>query len=324
MEFYTIRYVLAVAEHENFSLAAQACHVSQSALSQQVSRLEKELGVPLFARSSRGASLTEAGHAFIRRAQEIIQRSDALQAEMSLYAGLRRGTLNLGIITSLQCIDFGRLLSAFCGSYPDISVNILQAGTYRLLEWLVERKIDVAFLNRPTLGIPAGLEFVKLGEDMYSLAVSALHPLANREQVSLKELSGERFIFHQAGQVAAELCLAACQKSEFEPNIVCRSANPTTSLYMVQGGLGVALLPSEEFSVHLLSGVVELKVKERIVKEVGIVWRTDLASPLVDTAVQFAREWTQSKLLSGGNLSDLWYPKDRSSATPKFFMNGLL
>ena len=143
------------------------------------------------------------------------------------------------------------------------------------------------------MGIPAGLEFVKLGEDVYSLAVSTLHPLADREQVSLKELSGEHFIFHQAGQVAAELCLAACQKAGFQPNIVCRSANPTTSLYMVRGGLGVALLPSEEFSVRPLSGVVELKVKERIVKEVGVVWRKDLASPLVDTAVQFAKKWAR-------------------------------
>lgn len=293
MELYTLRYVLAVAEHESFSLAAQACHVSQSALSQQVSRLEKELGVLLFARGSRGASLTEAGQAFVRRAQEIIQRSDALQAEMSLYAGLRRGTLNLGIITSLQCIDFGGLLSAFCGSYPEISVNIVQEGTHRLLEWLVERKIDAAFLNRPTLGMPVGLEFVKLGEDVYSLAVSSLHPLAGRERVSLKELSGDHFIFHQTGQVAAELCLAACQKAGFEPNIVCRSANPTTSLYMVQGGLGVALLPSEEFSVRKLNGVTELKVEERIVKEVGVVWRKDLVSPLVDTAVQFSRKWAQ-------------------------------
>ena len=293
MELYTLRYVLAVAEHESFSLAAQACHVSQSALSQQVSRQEKELGVLLFARGSRGASLTEAGQAFVCRAQEIIQRSDALQAEMSLYAGLRRGTLNLGIITSLQCIDFGGLLSAFCGSYPEISVNIVQEGTHRLLEWLVERKIDAAFLNRPTLGMPAGLEFVKLGEDVYSLAVSSLHPLAGRERVSLRELSGDYFIFHQTGQVAAELCLAACQRAGFEPNIVCRSANPTTSLYMVQGGLGVALLPSEEFSVRALNGVTELKVEERIVKEVGVVWRKDLVSPLVDTAVQFSRKWAQ-------------------------------
>lgn len=286
-----MRYVLAVAEHENFSLAAQACHVGQPALSQQISRLEKELGVALFTRNSRGAALTEAGREFVLRAQEIVQRADALQAEMSLFAGLRRGTLNLGIITSLQCIDFGGLLSAFCGSYPEISVNIVQDGTHRLLEMLVERRLDAAFLNRPVSGLPAGVDFAKLGEDVYSLAVSVLHPLAKRERVSLKELSGEHFIFHQTGQVAAELCLAACREAGFEPNIVCRSASPTTGLYMVQGGLGVALLPSEEFQARRLDKVVELKLKERIVKEVGIARRKDAVSPLVDTVVQFSGEW---------------------------------
>lgn len=292
MELYTMRYVLAVAEHENFSLAAQACHVGQPALSQQVSRLEKELGVALFTRNSRGAALTEAGREFVLRAQEIVQRAEALQAEMSLFAGLRRGTLNLGIITSLQCIDFGGLLSAFCGSYPDVSVSIVQDGTHRLLEMLAERKLDAAFLNRPISGLPSGVEFAKLGEDVYSLAVSALHPLAKRERVSLKELSGEHFIFHQTGQVASELCLAACREAGFEPNIVCRSASPTTGLYMVQGGLGVALLPSEEFQSRRLDRVMELKLKERIVKEVGVAWRKDTVSPLVDTIVRFSGEWT--------------------------------
>lgn len=293
MELYTMRYVLAVAEHENFSLAAQACHVGQPALSQQVARLEKELGVALFTRSSRGAMLTEAGREFVHIAQKIVQQADALQAKMSLYAGVRRGTLNLGIITSLQCISFGDLLSAFCGSYPEVSVNIVQDGTYRLFEKLLDRKIDAAFLNRPISGIPNGLGFVKLGEDVYSLAVPTLHPLAGREQISLRELKDAHFIFHQTGQVASELCLSACRKAGFEPHIVCRSADPTTGLYMVRGGLGVALLPSEEFGVRMLNGVTELKLQEPIVKEVGIAWRKDTVSPLVDMAVRFAREWVR-------------------------------
>ena len=282
-----------VAELGSFSLASQACHVGQPALSQQVARLEKELGLALFTRSSRGVALTEAGREFVRRAGEIVQRADALQAEMALYAGVRRGTLNLGIITSLQCIDFGGLLSAFCGSYPDVSVNIVQDGTHRLLELLMDRKIDAAFLNRPMSGIPSGLEFVKLGEDVYSLAVPTLHPLAKREQASLRELRDEHFIFHQTGQVASELCLAACRAAGFEPNIVCRSASPTTGLYMVQGGLGVALLPSEEFSARKLKGITELKLKEKIVKEVGAAWRKDISSPLVDAIVGFSQDWVK-------------------------------
>ena len=217
MELYTLRYVLAVADSGNFSLAAQACHVGQPALSQQIAKLEKELGVALFARNPRGATLTEAGKDFVLRAREILQRAQALQAEMSFYAGLRKGSLNLGIITSLQCINFGGMLSAFCGSYPDISVNIVQEGTHRLLELLLDRKVDLAFLNRPLSQLASSLEFVKLGEDHYSLAVPRVHPLAGREEVSLRELRGEHFIFHQTGQVAAELCLTACRRAGFEP-----------------------------------------------------------------------------------------------------------
>lgn len=265
--------------------------MGQPALSQQIAKLEKELGIALFHRNSRGATLTQAGQEFARRAREILQLSDALESEMSLYAGLRRGALDLGIITSLQCIDFGGLLSAFCASYPDVSVNIVQGGTHNLVRQLVERKLDLAFLNRPLSGLPAGVEFLKLGEDDYHLAVPDDHPLAGRERVSLAELKHERFIFHQAGQVAAELCLKACREAGFEPNVVCRSGSPTTGLYMVRGGLGVALLPSEEFRSRAMDGVVELMLEEPIRKEVGVAWRKDTASPLVEAAVKFAREW---------------------------------
>lgn len=293
MDIYIMKYVLAVADTGSFSLAAKRCHIGQPALSQQIARLEKDLGVSLFTRTSRLVEITEAGLEFVHRAREIVQQSEALRAEMFRYAGLHKGTLNLGIITSLQCIDFGGMLSAFCGAYGDISVNITQEGSYRLLDMLEERAIDLAFVNKPVGRLSPALDFVKLGEDHYSLAVPHLHPLAGRGRISLKELKQEKFIFHQNGQVAAELCRNACKKAGFEPQVVCRSTDPTTGLCMVQGGLGVAFLPSEEFHSRNISGVVELKITEPIVKEVGMAWRKDTSSPILDAAVKFAREWVQ-------------------------------
>lgn len=295
MELYTLRYVLAVAEHKNFSLAAQVCHIGQPALSQQIAKLEKELGVALFHRNSRGAILTEAGKEFTQRARQILQLSEALESEMASYAGMRKGTLNTGVITSLHCIDFGGMLSAFCGTYPEISVNIVQGGTHDLMQQLLDRKLDLAFSNKPLSGLPGGLDFLKLEEDNYHLAVPADHPLAKEKTVSLRQLKQERFIFHQPAQVASELCRKACQKAGFEPNIVCRSSSPTTGFYMVRGGLGVALFPSEEFRARKLDGVVELDLKERIVKEVGVAWRKDTLSPLVKAMVDFAKAWTESE-----------------------------
>ena len=294
MELYTMQYVIALAEHENFSLASQVCHIGQPALSQQIAKLEKELGVALFYRNSRGAVLTEAGHEFVRRAREILQLSESLTSEMALHAGLHKGTLNLGVITSLQCIDFGGMLTAFCGQYPGISVNIVQAGTHKLLQQLVDRKLDLAFLNRPLSGLPNGTDFIKLGEDQYQLAVPAAHPLATHKRISLAALKDEKFIFHQSAQVASELCEAACRNAGFEPTIICRSASPTTSLYMVRGGLGIALLPSEEFRSHRLDGIVALRLEETISKEVGVAWRKDLTSPLLTAAVGFAQTWNRS------------------------------
>lgn len=293
MELYVMQYVLSVAEHKNFSLAAQACHVGQPALSQQIAKLEKELGTALFHRNSRGAVLTEAGREFVRRASQILQLTGALESEMSVYAGLCKGTLNTGVITSLQCIDFGGLLSGFCSTYPGISVNIVQGGTHPLLQQLAERKLDVAFLNKPLTALPGGIRFQTLGTDVYRLAVADDHPLAKENTVSLGQFRDAPFIFHQAGQVAAQLCYNACKAAGFEPNIVCRSSSPTMGLYMVRGGLGVALLPSEEFRGRQLDGIAELKLKEHIQKEVGIAWRQDTASPLVEAAVRYAREWAE-------------------------------
>ncbi|MCI8454123.1 MAG: LysR family transcriptional regulator [Lachnospiraceae bacterium] len=292
MELYTMKYVLAVADCGNFSQAAQTCHVGQPALSQQIAKLERELGVPLFYRNSHGARLTEAGQIFALRTREILHKAETLESEMAAFAGIRRGSLTLGIIASLNCIDFGGLLSAFCSEYPGISVNIVQNGTHELINLLVERKIDLAFMNRPVTVLPSSLAFHKLGEDYYSLAVPADHPLAKREAVSLKELSNEPFIFHSSAQVASDLCLNACRRAGLEPNIVCRSAEPTTSLYMVQGGLGVAFLPTEEFCTHKVEGVLEIRLEEPIIKEVGIAWRRDAASPLLDAAVEFSQRWT--------------------------------
>lgn len=293
MDLYSMQYAVAVADHLNFSLAAQSCGVGQSALSQQISKLEKELGVTLFYRTSKMVSVTEAGESFVHAARKILQAAEALRTEMALYSGLRKGSLRLGIITSLECIHFGDMLSAFCRTFPEIAVSITQGGTYTLLRLLEEREIDIAFLNRPPKGIHGALSFRQLGEDRYSLAVPTIHPLARRGSVSLRDLKDERFIFHQPGQVASELCLEACRRAGFEPNIVCRSENPNTGLYMVQGGLGLAFLPSEEFRHRVLAKVAEVRIHEPIIKEVGVAWRSDATSPLVETAVDFAEKWQQ-------------------------------
>ena len=314
MDLTVMKYIVSVADCGNFSQAAEVCHVGQPALSQLISRLEKKMGVRLFYRNPRGAVPTEAGTEFVRRAREILRSTEELSEQMAAYAGMHKGSLTIGLITSLQCIEFGSMLSAFVHTYPDISFSIRQFGTYQLADLLTERKIDLAFLNLPLQGLPPQLAFEHLGQDRYALAVPYDHPLAARADqaaaaaldgdeeagdvrdaasVSIRELKDERFIFHQPWQVAAELVLDACRNAGFEPNIVCRSGEPTNSMYMVQGGMGIALFPEEEFTGRQLDGIRRLRIKEDIIKDVGVAWRKDSESPLVAEAVRFAKEWSR-------------------------------
>ena len=314
MDLTVMKYIVSVADCGNFSQAAEVCHVGQPALSQLIARLEKKMGVRLFYRNPRGAVPTEAGTEFVRRAREILRSTEELSEQMAAYAGMHKGSLTIGLITSLQCIEFGSMLSAFVHTYPDISFSIRQFGTYQLADLLTERKIDLAFLNLPLQGLPPQLAFEHLGQDRYALAVPYDHPLAARADqaaaaaldgdeeagnvrdaasVSIRELKNERFIFHQPWQVAAELVLDACRNAGFEPNIVCRSGEPTNSMYMVQGGMGIALFPEEEFTGRQLDGIRRLRIKEDIIKDVGVAWRKDSESPLVAEAVRFAKEWSR-------------------------------
>ena len=297
MDLTVMKYIVSVADCGNFSQAAEVCHVGQPALSQLISRLEKRMGVRLFYRNPRGAVPTEAGKEFVRRAREILRSTEELSEQMAAYAGMHKGSLTIGLITSLQCIEFGSMLSAFVHTYPDISFSIRQFGTYQLIDLLTERKIDLAFLNLPLQGLPPQLSFEHLGNDRYALAVPYDHPLAARADqaaaVSMRELKDERFIFHQPWQVASELVLEACRNAGFEPNIVCRSGEPTTSMYMVQGGMGIALFPEEEFHSRQMDGIRRLRIKDDIIKDVGVAWRKDSESPLVTEAVRFAKEWSR-------------------------------
>lgn len=297
MDLTVMKYIVSVADCGNFSQAAEVCHVGQPALSQLIARLEKKMGVRLFYRNPRGAVPTEAGAEFVRRAREILRSTEELSEQMSAFAGMHKGSLTLGLITSLQCIEFGSMLSAFVHTYPDISFSIRQFGTYQLIDLLTERKIDLAFLNLPLQGLPPQLSFEHLGNDRYALAVPYDHPLAARADqaaaVSMRELKDERFIFHQPWQVASELVTEACRNAGFEPNIVCRSGEPTTSMYMVQGGMGIALFPEEEFHSRQMDGIRRLRIKDDIIKDVGVAWRKDSESPLVTEAVRFAKEWSR-------------------------------
>lgn len=152
MDLQQMEYVLAVAKYRNFTLAAESCFISQSSLSLQISKLEKELGVRLFDRTTRSIRISQTGQTFVQQATEILQGVDRIRQTMSDYSGLLRGTINIGAITALEKIGFSDLIADFYSRYPGLTLNITHEKSVTLLEALERREIDLVFLAQPPLG----------------------------------------------------------------------------------------------------------------------------------------------------------------------------
>jgi len=295
MDIYQMQYVVAVAKYRNFTLAAESCYISQPSLSQQISNLEKELGIKLFNRTTRTIQITEAGETFVQMATEILRNIDLLGQTMSTYSGFLRGTINIGAITALEQIHFSDLIADFYSSYPHLTLNIYQGKSVSLLESLEKRNIDVAFLAQPAAYNHSSIKFELMGLDEYVLLISDRHPLASRDTVDLSELKRERFIFHHPDQSISGICLQACEEAGFTPHVVCRIDASSIALSLIRTGIGIGFLPAEELKYFRTDGIRRVKLTKPLQKR--IVMATPAkgnASHLVSTFVQFVESHIQA------------------------------
>ena len=151
MEMQQLRYVVAVVRMGNFSRAAEHCHVSQPSLSQQVQKLEEELGERLFDRLGREARLTAAGEVFLGRARRILEEAEGALREARERQGLLRGVLRLGVLPTIAPYLLPELMARFSGEYPGVELVIQEDTTARLLELALNCEIDFAIGSHPVV-----------------------------------------------------------------------------------------------------------------------------------------------------------------------------
>ena len=291
MTIQQMQYVLAVAKYRSFSLAAESCYISQSSLSQQISNLERELGVQLFRRTTRTLQITEEGRAFLESSASILHDVDALEQSMRAYSGLLRGTINIGVITALERVHFSDLVADFYTRFPNLTLNFYQDKSISLLRSLDRREIDIAFVALPGTGSYPNIRFEEIGRDEYLLVVPESHPLAGRAAVDLAEFANDRFIFHHPTQAISELCMNACRKAGFTPNVVCRSGASSISLNLIRAGIGVGFFPSEDLESFHIEGIRSLRLTQPFYKQ--IVMATSLKGEpthLVSTFINFVEQ----------------------------------
>jgi len=242
MEMQQLRYVVAVARTGNFSRAAEHCHVSQPSLSQQIQKLEDELGERLFDRMKREAKLTSHGEVFLRRAVRILEEVNAAQREATETKDLLRGTVAIGVLPTIAPYLLPRAMSAFTEKYPGVEIVVQEDTTARLLKLALAYEIDFALATQPIHD--ERLEVRELFTEELMLAVPRGHRFMCKRTVNAEDLKGERLIVMKEGHCLGDQVLGFCGRSDLRPQISFRSAQLETVQALVRAGLGISLVPA--------------------------------------------------------------------------------
>jgi DNA-binding transcriptional LysR family regulator len=277
MELQQMRYVLAVAETNSFTRAAERCLVVQSALSHQIARLERELGARLFERTSRRVRLTPAGAAFLPAARQCLDAAERAAAEVAATVGEVRGRLAVGMISTVAAVDIPAILRDYRKQYPHVRISLRVSPTEELVEQVKQGAVDVAFIGLPTTARPQGVEARVLARDRHVAVVPPDHPLAGESTVSLRRLSSEVFVdlpARTAGRIQSDLAFSAAGLSR-EVTFEVTTAHLVSRL--VEHGLGIAMLPSTY--VPQITGVTTIEIVDAPTRVESVIWSRNGRTP---------------------------------------------
>ncbi|MCC3770191.1 LysR family transcriptional regulator [Streptomyces sp. UNOC14_S4] len=216
MEIRQVRYFVVVAEELHFGRAAERLHIVQSAVSQQVRRLERELGVELFDRSPRHVRLTGAGARFLPAARELLVAEERARAAVAGFAGRAARALRLGTSAGLGA-HLDRLLDVFAATAPDVPVELVSAPARQRTEMVASGDLDAAFV-RGGMTAP-GLRVVPVWRDPLVAVLPSAHPLADAPDVALADLAALPLRLPPRRDIPAlvDLVVTACHDAGFEP-----------------------------------------------------------------------------------------------------------
>jgi LysR family hydrogen peroxide-inducible transcriptional activator len=240
MEIHQLRYFLAVADAGNFSRAAENVHVAQPSLSQQIQKLEAEVGQPLFDRLPRTVLLTDAGKRFREFAQRILASVADAQRCVDEYKGQAVGKLVIGAIPTIAPYLLPRILPRFSQHHPQVTVEVIEDVTENLVRHLEDGEVDLGLVSTCE-----SRDFSKepLGDEALLVAVPAGHPLTKKQRVSWRDLKQEKFLTLHRTHCLSRQVEEFCSTHSLHPELSVRGAQLATIVGMVAQGLGLSVVP---------------------------------------------------------------------------------
>ena len=285
-----LRVLREIAHHGSFSAAADALYLSQSAVSQHLAALEREVGQKLVVRASGGTHLTQAGEVLVTHADAVLARLDEAERELASLAGLRGGRLRLVSFPSASATLATAAAAEFTTRFPDVELELREAEPEESLPALRRGDVDVAVIFDYELVPHADdrdVDYHLLLEDRMWAALPKGHPLAKRSAIRLDELADEPWLRGQCDSTCRQMVTLAAREAGFEPNVSYESDDYAVQQGLIAAKLGVTLLPDLALT-NLHPGVAVVGVKPK--PPMRRVWAATLTegtrSPAADAMVE--------------------------------------
>lgn len=283
MELQQLRYAVAIAEEQSFTRAAERCFVVQSALSRQIKSLESELGVRLFARTSRKVEATPAGEAFVEQARLCLRAAERAKVAAAAAHGDIRGALTIGVIPTVTAVDIAAVLGAFRRSYPEVGVHVRTGSSDEFLRRIAAGELDVGFLGLAEGVTPQGVQTRELSRERLVAVLAEGHRLAERRRLRLEDLADEPFVDFPKGSSGREQSDLAFDRAGLrrEVSFEVNTADLLTGL--VRQGLGAALVAPSV--AREAPGCVCISVSDGPVRVEYLAWDSFNPSPVTQVFV---------------------------------------
>ncbi|MPY57926.1 LysR family transcriptional regulator [Streptomyces spongiae] len=260
MELRHLQHFVAVAEEQHFTRAAERLMVSQSGLSASIRALERELQAPLFVRTTRRVTLTEAGKALLTEAGRILAQVRAAHDAVAAVRGVVRGTLSLGTEQCIAGVCVAKLLAAFRRRHPDVEIRLRQAGSGALAEEIAAGSLDLAFAVT-TRADTAQLRCIPLASEPMTVLCHPTHRLASGGAVTPEDLGGEAFVDFHPDWGPRRTTDAAFAAADVQRTVTLEVNDVHSLLDLVQEGLGIAVVPRHFSHKREASALAALPLK---------------------------------------------------------------
>ncbi|MFD3927505.1 LysR family transcriptional regulator [Streptomyces sp. NPDC058614] len=287
-----LRTLDALARHGSVSGAADGLHVTTSAVSQQMSKLEREVGQQLLAKNGRGVRLTDAGRLLADHAARILSQVELAQSDLEAQRGQVVGELRLAAFPTAARGLFPTVLAALRADHPGLRLRSCELEPEAGVAGVVRGDLDLAVVldwyNKP-MPLPDGLVKAAILDDPADVAMPVGHRLAGRAEVDLGEFADDEWITWGEGEFCHEWLMFTLRSKGVEPHIAHRAAETHTQLGLVAAGLGVCVAPL--LGRHPMpEGVITVPLRQRVRRHVYVVWRADAdRRPSIRAAVEALR-----------------------------------